>query len=482
MKLIFERHVEGRRGFQPPKGSFAPQAALPEDLTRKTPLRLPQLAEADVVRHYTRLSRLNFSVDTNFYPLGSCTMKYNPRICEKAAAMPEFAGFHPWWPQLPGGGRVSQGILRILYETARMLADITGMAEFTLQPLAGAHGELTGSFIIAAYHRRRGNRKTHVIVPDSAHGTNPASARMAGFDVVTIPSDASGVMDFARFREAVNDETAAVMLTSPNTLGLFNPRLREIAEIIHGVDGLFYYDGANMNALLGRCRPGKLGFDLCHLNLHKTFAAPHGGGGPGSGPVGVSEKLRRFLPVPRIVRDDGGRYGLVDDAPESIGRVAPFYGNFGVILKAYVYLLLLGREGLRQVSDAAVLNANYVQEKLRPYLDAVTSGRCMHECVFSGRRLLEYGVGTLDLAKGLIEKGFHPPTVYFPLIVPEALMIEPTESENRETLDAFIAAVKDLVELAAEDPERLHRAPQNTPVGRLDEVAAARRMQLVYSE
>ena len=477
--LIYECGAPGRRAVRWPEEDSGP-VRLDAALLRKKPADLPEVSEVEVVRHFTNLSRLNFSVDTHFYPLGSCTMKYNPKACEASAALPGFRDIHPLWPQLRGGGMLTQGALQVLYETERMLSEIAGMAEFTLQPLAGAHGELTGVMIMAAYHRSRGNRKTHILVPDSAHGTNPASATIAGYEIRIVPSNSDGQLDMNAFRQALNEETAGVMLTCPSTLGLFVSNAREIAEMVHAVDGLMYYDGANLNAILGRVKPGRIGFDICHLNLHKTFSTPHGGGGPGAGPVGVVEKLRRFLPISRIVKKEDGTFALDYDAPDSIGYIAPFYGNFGVIVRAYAYLLMIGREGLREVSDMAVLNANYVQERLRPYLSAVARGRCMHECVFSGKPLTKYGVHTLDLAKGLIDRGFHPPTIYFPLNVPEAIMIEPTESETQETLDAFVDAVIELIEQARTQPEALKQAPRTTPVGRLDETLAARRMDVAY--
>lgn len=473
MNILFE--TPGRKSAAPA------ECGLKKEFLRASPPDLPDLSEREVVRHYTNLSRRNFCVDTHFYPLGSCTMKYNPKVCEQVAALPGFAEGHPALAHLPGGEERVQGSLCVLRETERLLSELTGMAEFTLQPLAGSHGEFTGIMIIAAYHRAAGNRKTHVIIPDSAHGTNPASARLAGYDVVTVPSGKDGTMDMEKFRLALNSETAAVMLTAPNTLGVFNPRIREIAEAAHAAGALMYYDGANLNAILGRVKPAELGFDVCHLNLHKTFATPHGGGGPGAGPVGVIEKLRKFLPVPRIVNEDGV-FRLNEAAPDSIGRVAPFFGNFGVILRAYIYMTLLGKNGLREVSDTAVLCANYVQEKLRPFYQAVTAGRCMHECVFSGQTLLKHGVHTLDIAKALIDAGFHPPTVYFPLNVPEAIMIEPTETESRETLDAFVDAMIAIARRAQTDPQSLHAAPVSTCVGRLDEVSAAKNLNLVYNK
>ena len=480
MKLIYEKSSPGRRAVTLPSLKQDEMPRIDPALLRDKPAALPEMAEVDVVRHFTGLSRRNFSVDTHFYPLGSCTMKYNPKACETACALPGLVDIHPLWPQLRHGGLLTQGALQIIYESERMLSELTGMAEFTMQPLAGAHGELTGVMIMAAYHRDRGNRKTHLIVPDSAHGTNPASAAIAGYDVVTVPSDEHGNMDIAAFRAALNSETAGVMMTCPSTLGLFVSNIREIADAVHAVDGLMYYDGANLNAILGRCKPGEMGFDVCHLNLHKTFSTPHGGGGPGAGPVGVVEKLRPFLPMSRVVKTRDGTYSLDYDLPKSIGYIAPFYGNFGVIVRAYAYMLMLGRDGMREASNMAVLNANYIQEQLRGCFDAVAPGRCMHECVFSGKPLEKYGVHTLDLAKGLIDRGIHPPTIYFPLNVPEAIMIEPTESESRETLDGFCAAVKDLLETAKSNPQALLNAPVTTPVGRLDEVAAAKSMDLVY--
>ncbi len=478
MELIYDKSVRGRRATRlpPPVADASPN--WPAELRRASPAPLPEVSEGEVVRHFTALSRLNFSVDTHFYPLGSCTMKYNPKAGEAAAGLPGFREAHPLWPQLRRGGLLTQGALQLLYETERLLSEIAGMAEFTLQPLAGAHGELTGAMIIAAYHRDRGNRKTHILIPDSAHGTNPASARLAGYEVVTVPSDENGVIDFEKFRRAVNEETAGVMMTCPNTLGLFETRVREISEIVRAVDGLFYYDGANLNALLGRFKPGEMGFDICHINLHKTFATPHGGGGPGAGPVGVVEKLRDYLPISRVRKRADGVYYLDYNAPKSIGYMAPFYGNFGVIVRAYAYMLLLGGEGLKEAGGQAVLNANYVQERLRARFAAVTQGRCMHECVFTGKPFAAKGVHTLDLAKALIDRGIHPPTVYFPLNVPEAIMIEPTETESRETLDRFVAAMLEIADLAERDPKALHDAPLTTPVGRLDEVEAAKRMDL----
>ena len=476
--LIFEQSVPGCPGYYVDHGGIEQKPHIAAGLLREEPVALPEVSEGTVVRHFTRLSQQNYSVDTHMYPLGSCTMKYNPKACERVSALSGFADVHPVWPQFLGGDLLTQGSLEVLYNTERLLSEITGMAECTLQPLAGAHGELTGIMMMSAYHRDRENHKTHVIIPDSAHGTNPASAALAGYEVVAVPSDRNGVMDGDAFRRALNEQTAGVMLTCPNTLGIFNPQIAEVAELVHAVDGLMYYDGANLNAILGRCKPGAMGFDICHLNLHKTFATPHGGGGPGSGPVGVVEKLRPYLPISRVTRRENGTYRLQYDEPKSIGYIAPFYGNFGVILRAYAYLLLLGREGIREVSDWAVLNANYVLEHLRDVYPPAVPGRCMHECVLSGERFSAYGIDTLDLAKALIDRGIHPPTIYFPLIVPEAIMIEPTETESRASLDAFIDVMLALAQQAEHDPAILRAAPTSTPVGRLDEVAAARRMEL----
>jgi len=479
VKLIFDKSVPGRRGLRSVASGVPDAAPLPAALRRDDPAELPEVSELDVVRHFTELSRRNFGVDSGFYPLGSCTMKYNPKATERVARYPGFAYLHPLMPQLPGGESMVQGALEVLHEMDRLLCEICGMAAFTMQPLAGAHGELTGVMIIAAYHRDRGNAKTTILIPDSAHGTNPASAAIAGFDVQTIPSDAEGVMDIDALREAVDDKTAGVMLTCPNTLGLFNAHIREICDLVHAVDGLMYYDGANLNALLGRCRPGDLGFDVVHLNLHKTFGTPHGGGGPGAGPVGVCEKLTDFLPTSIVRERPDGSYYLEYDQPESIGYVAPFYGNFGVILRAYAYILLLGREGLLRVSENAVLNANYILAKLKGRYRLPYDRRCMHECVFSADRQAEHGVRALDVAKALLDRGFHAPTVYFPLNVPEAMMIEPTETESQETLDAFIEAMGEIADLAEKDPDALHAAPVTTPVTRLDETRANRKPDVI---
>jgi glycine dehydrogenase subunit 2 len=478
MKTIFEKSVPGRLGVKPSKSDVPETIHLKKDLLRDKSAELPEMSELDVVRHFTELSRRNFGVDTNFYPLGSCTMKYNPKVAEHVAGYDGFANLHPLLPQLRLGGVLTQGALEVLYETDMLLREITAMAAFTMQPMAGAHGELTGIMIMSAYHKDKGNQKKTVLIPDSAHGTNPASAAIAGYDVVSVPSDKNGVMDMDKLKSALNDEVAGVMLTCPNTLGLFNPHIKEICDLVHEVDGLVYYDGANLNAIVGKARPGDMGFDIVHLNLHKTFATPHGGGGPGAGPVGVVEKLVDYLPVSIVVKRDDGTYALKYDRPKSIGYIAPFYGNFGIVLRAYAYILMLGREGLERIAENAVLNANYIRKKLEPYYDLPYPGLCKHECVFSATRQKKNGVRAMDIAKALIEAGIHPPTVYFPLIVNEALMIEPTETESKETLDHFIATMIALAQKAENDPDVFHSMPSNTPVCRLDETAAARNLNI----
>ncbi len=478
MRTIYEKSVPGRRGVRPPKSDVPTTADIPAELRRGEPAALPEMSEVEVVRHFTNLSRMNFGVDVGFYPLGSCTMKYNPKFTEDIARLPGFANLHPLLPQLRRGGLLTQGALAVLYETEQLLNEITGMAAFTLQPMAGAHGELTGIMLMAAYHKDRGNEKSIVLVPDSAHGTNPASAAMAGYKVVTVPSK-DGVMDPDAFEEMLDERVAGVMMTNPNTLGLFNPHIARIAEAAHGVDALMYYDGANLNAIMGWAKPGELGFDIVHLNLHKTFATPHGGGGPGSGPVGVVERLTDYLPISRIIQRQDGTYALDYDRPKTIGYIAPFYGNFGVILKAYAYILALGGEGLKRVSENAVLNANYLKARLEKDWLLPHKQTCMHEVVFSAEdKFEEYGVGALDVAKAIIDEGFHPPTVFFPLVVNHALMIEPTETESKESLDSFVAAMERIAQAIKDDPESIKAAPRTTPVGRLDEVAAARNLDL----
>lgn len=476
MQLIYEKSVPGRSGVRLPASGVPVADGLPENLLRREPAELPELSELDLVRHFTNLSRRNFSVDANFYPLGSCTMKYNPKSLEDAATL--FEPFHPMTALLPGGEEFCQGALGLLYDLGQLLADITGMDEVSTQPLAGAHGEMTGIMLISAYHRSRGSRKKYVVVPDSSHGTNPASAAMAGYGIITVPTAPYGDMDLDLFKRAMNDEVAAVMMTCPNTLGLFNPKVSEICDIAHSHGALVYYDGANLNAVMGKVRPGDIGFDVAHLNLHKTFGTPHGGGGPGAGPVGVKRELIPFLPVPRVRMDDGGKLTLETENELSIGRTAHFFGNFSVLTKAYAYIIMLGREGLIRVSEQAVLNANYIRERLKGYYDLPYDQPCMHECVFSASRQLAAGVRAIDIAKYLIDQGIHPPTVYFPLIVKEALMIEPTETESKDTLDSFIESMIRAAELAGSDPGALQAAPLTTAVSRLDETRAARAMKV----
>jgi len=478
MKLAFEKSIKGRRGLRIAKSDVPISINLNKSLLRDNDAELPELSELDVVRHFTELSRRNFGVDTNFYPLGSCTMKYNPKVTERIASYPGFAHLHPLLPQLRSGGMLTQGALEVVYEMDNILQEICGMDAFTMQPMAGAHGELTGIMMMAAYHQDKGNKKSIILAPDSAHGTNPASAAIAGYTVKTVPSDKNGLMSIDAMKEMLNDDVAGLMLTCPNTLGLFNPHVKEICDLIHSVDGLAYYDGANLNAIVGKVRPGDLGFDIVHVNLHKTFATPHGGGGPGSGPVGVVEKLTGYLPISTVIKRADGTFALDYDKPKSIGYIAPFYGNFGIILRAYVYIMMLGKEGLERVAESAVLNANYIKEKLKPYYDIEHGQVCKHECVFSATRQAKNGVHAIDIAKGLIDAGYHPPTMYFPTIVKEALMIEPTECESKETMDLFIDAMIELAKTAEENPETIKASPTTTAVGRLDETKASRQLNI----
>lgn len=477
MKTIFQHSTPGRLSPYQDKPELNPETYLPGELTRSVPPDLPRVSELDVVRHFTRLSRRNFGVDSNFYPLGSCTMKYNPKFMEHIASLPGFTDLHPLLPQLKGAGLYTQGALQVIYELEDLLCRITGMDAYTLQPMAGAHGELTGAMLMAAYHNKKGNPKKTIIVPDSAHGTNPSSAAIAGYDVLTIKSK-NGIIDPSALKEVLNEHVAGIMMTCPNTLGLFETHLPEIVELIHAVDGLLYYDGANLNAILGRMLPGEAGFDVVHLNLHKTFGTPHGSGGPGSGPVGVSSKLEPFLPVSRVVRLEDGQFFLNYDYPDSIGYIAPFYGNFGVMLKAYAYILRLGRQGLLRVSENAVLSANYLRKKLEDHLEIPYNRLCMHEFVASAVNQAQKGVRAVDIAKALLDKGHYAPTVYFPLIVKECLMIEPTETESKETLDIFIDDLLDILMKIESNPGEITSSPVNTPVSRLDEVLAARSMRL----
>jgi glycine dehydrogenase subunit 2 len=474
---LFERSRPGRGGGKiphPPKDALS---RIPADQLRIDGPHLPEVAEPELTRHYVNLSQLNYAVDTGFYPLGSCTMKFNPKVNEWAARLPGFADLHPFAPD-----ELAQGTLQLMWELEQALGEIGGMRAVTLQPAAGAQGELTGILMVRAYHRSRGDfDRTEVLVPDSAHGTNPATASMAGFKTVSIPSAPDGGVDLAAFRAALGPTTAAVMITNPSTVGLFEARIGELLEAVHAVGALAYMDGANLNAIMGRFKPGEAGFDVMHINVHKTFSTPHGGGGPGAGPVGVGEKLLPFLPWPRVLRESDGTFRTErpGERPQSIGRVRAFAGSTGVLVRAYAYIRALGAAGLRDVSDDAVLAANYLKARLAGVLDIPFSRHCMHEFVASGATLkAQTGIRTLDVAKRLIDYGYHPPTIYFPHTVEEALLIEPTETESKETLDAFVDALAAIVDEARNDPELLRSAPHSSPVRRLDETAAARQPNL----
>ncbi len=450
------------------------EALLPGAALAAAPPALPEVTEPEVVRHYTNLSTLNMSVDTHFYPLGSCTMKYNPKRNERIAAMPGMADLHPYQPE-----STLQGMLELLYAMQTTLAEISGLPAVSLQPAAGAHGELAALMVAAAYFRDRGEKRTLVLTPDSAHGTNPASAAMAGFETVTVKSTPAGFVDLDDLRGKLSERVAVFMITNPNTLGLFERQVTEIAELVHELGGLIYLDGANMNAVLGITRPGDFGADMMHFNPHKTFSGPHGGGGPGAGPICVAEKLSPYLPSPVVAHQDG-RYCLDDDRPRSIGRVRSFFGNTGVLVRAYAYIRTHGPEGLKQVAENAVLNANYLLSQVKDFLPVPQGDRCMHEFVASASRLkAERGVSAMDLAKRLLDYGFHAPTVYFPLTVRESMMIEPTETESKETLDAFAAALREIV---AQSPEELRAAPGSTPISRPDDVRAARQPVMTWQE
>jgi glycine dehydrogenase subunit 2 len=472
--LIFEFSKPGRRGYRLPDLDV-PAAELPAlvdpGLLRDQEPNLPEVSEVDVIRHYTSLSRRNYGVDLGFYPLGSCTMKYNPKINEQVAALEGFQNLHPLQPESG-----SQGILALMHELLGTLSEVTGMSWGTLQPFAGAHGELAGMMLFKACFEKRGESgRTKILVPDSAHGTNPASAHLAGFEVVEVHSDSRGMVALECVKEHLNESLAGIMMTNPNTLGLFEEDILEVSRAIHDAGGLLYYDGANLNAIVGKVRPGDMGFDVVHLNLHKTFSTPHGGGGPGAGPVLVAETLLPFLPVPDVVKSHG-EYHLENNRPDSIGRLSGFYGNVAVMVRAYAYLLTMGRDGLARVGELAVLNANYLKERLKGIFNLPYDRLCKHEFVLSARALKEkHGITALDVAKRLLDFGIHPPTVYFPLIVQEALMIEPTETESLEVLDRFIEVMETIAGEAADNPDTLKQAPRATPVRRIDEVLAARK-------
>ena len=461
----------GRRAWSWPKDDGA--APIREEFTRTEPPRLPEVAERDLVRHYTRLSQLNYGVDTGFYPLGSCSMKYNPKVAETAAAIPGFQRLHPHQPE-----HTIQGALELVWALERALCELTGMARVTFQPPAGASGELTGLLIMRAFHRKNGDPRKRIVIPDSAHGTNPASVTLSGYEAVQVPSDARGLVDLSALEKLVNEDVAGLMLTNPNTLGLFEEEIQGLARAVHEVGGLLYYDGANLNAIMGKVRPGDMGFDIVHMNTHKTFATPHGGGGPGAGPVAVSERLAPFLPGPLVDRREDGTFFFDHDRPDSIGSVHGFHGNFGVLVRAYAYVFIHGGDGLERVSERAVLNANYLAEKVKAAYPLAFPGRPMHEFVATAKPLRKHGVRATDVAKRLIDLGFHPSTVYFPLVVEEAMMVEPTETESREVLDAFAEAMLQAAREAETDRELLHEAPVTAPVRRLDEARAARNLKL----
>lgn len=472
--MIFELSRDKRVGYSLPQPDV-PQVRLPDKFLRKEPARLPEISELDLMRHYTRLSHDNFGIENGFYPLGSCTMKYNPKINEVTARLDGFANIHPFQPV-----KHVQGALQLMHELQEDLKAITGMDEVSLQPAAGAHGEWTGLMMVRAYHEKNGDTKrTKVIVPDSAHGTNPSSANIAGYDVISIPTNADGLVDVNELREALGEDTAALMLTNPSTLGLFEKDIVAIADLVHEAGGLVYYDGANLNAILSKTSPGLMGFDIVHLNLHKTFSTPHGGGGPGAGPVGVKAHIIPFLPTPRVEKN-GDSYILNSDYPDSIGRVKNYYGNFGVLVRAYTYIRTMGPTGLRKVSESAVLHANYLAKRLQKAYNLPYNQICKHEFVLSGNLQKKQGVRTLDIAKRLLDYGFYAPTVYFPLIVEEAMMIEPTETESKQTLDEFIEAMLKIAEEVVEMPELVTEAPHDKPVRRLDEVRAARQIKVNY--
>ncbi len=477
-KLIFELSKPGRCGYSLPANPWEKGTEeIPAALRRSEEAKLPEVSELDVVRHYTNLSNMNFGVDTGFYPLGSCTMKYNPKINEEMAAMPGFKTLHPLQPDC-----TVQGALELYYNLNRSLSAITGMAEFTLNPFAGAQGELTGLMVIRQYHMQRGDlKRTKIIVPDSAHGTNPASAAVCGLEVVEVKSTPQGTIDIESLRPLLDDTIAGIMMTNPNTLGLFETEILEIAKLVHECGGLLYYDGANFNPLLGKVRPGDMGFDVLHLNLHKTFSTPHGGGGPGSGPVGVAAHLAEYLPNPRVTRSDDGMFHVTRN-DVACGQVSGFMGNFGVLIRAYSYILSLGKQHIRLAGPLATLNANYIKESLKDCYKLPIDTLCKHEFVFDGLLDKSTGITTLDVAKRLLDYGFHAPTIYFPLLFHQAIMIEPTETESKETLDGFIEIMRTIAKEAIEDPESLHTAPHTTPVRRLDETTAAKNPILNYKE
>lgn len=485
--LIFELSKKGRKGYSLPKNEYGYKTSeLPQNLRREQDAELPECDELTVVRHYTNLSHNNFGVNDGFYPLGSCTMKYNPAINEEIAAIKEFAGLHPLQD-----ASTCQWALNIYNDVQKALAELTGLSEFTLNPCAGAHGELTGLMVIRSYHQsRQDEQRTKVIIPDSAHGTNPASAAVCGLEIVEVKSLTDGTIDLESLKEVIaahGNEIAAMMMTNPNTVGMFEKNIPEIAQLIHDCGGLMYYDGANLNPMLGIARPGDMGFDVMHINLHKTFSTPHGGGGPGCGPVGVRQGLEPFLPTPRIVFNEEQNVFTVvrqttNNTQQSLGSIGNFFGNFGVVLKAYAYILSLGKENIKMVGPLATLNANYIKESLKDLYELPIEGVCKHEFVFDGLKDKSTGVTTMDIAKRLLDYGYHAPTIYFPLLFHEAMMIEPTETESKETIDAFIQVMRIIAQEAKENPELVKTAPHNTPIGRVDDVLAAKQPVLTYKQ
>ncbi|UMZ73972.1 aminomethyl-transferring glycine dehydrogenase subunit GcvPB [Natranaerofaba carboxydovora] len=492
--VIFTKSKEGKKGYSLPAldvENVELNEIIPEDMIRKETPNLPEVSEGEVMRHYVRLSTKNFGVDSGFYPLGSCTMKYNPKVNEDVASLTGLVELHPYQPD-----KTCQGALELMYNLEELLKEITGMDKYTMQPAAGAHGELTGLLMIRAYLNAKGEKRTKVICPDSAHGTNPASAAMAGFKVVTVKSNEKGLVDLDDLAKVLDDDVACLMLTNPNTLGLFESEIHQMASMVHDAGGLLYYDGANLNAIMGYARPGDMGFDVLHLNLHKTFSTPHGGGGPGSGPVGVNDKLASYLPYPtvekntekakeekNIANEEDSEFYLNYDIPSSIGKVHGFHGNFNVLIKAYTYIRMMGAKGLKQVSEDAVLNANYLREKLKEdYLLPHDELPCKHEFVISGKNQAKNDVKTMDIAKRLLDYNVHPPTIYFPQIVEESMMVEPTETESKENLNKFVEIMKLISKEAKEDPDKVKSAPNSTPVGRLDEAGAARKPKVTWTK
>lgn len=477
-KLIFEISKEGRRGYSLPANTYGKDYLkdLPSDLMREKPAELPEVSELDVVRHYTNLSNKNFGVDTGFYPLGSCTMKYNPKINEELSALPSFTSLHPLQNE-----ESVQGALELYWNLQNLLSEIAGLEEFTLNPYAGAHGELTGLMVMKKYHESKGDyKRKKIIVPNSAHGTNPASAMVAGFDVIEVKSKPNGSIDVEDLKPLLDDTVAGIMMTNPNTLGMFETEITEIAKLAHEAGGLLYYDGANLNPLLGKVRPGDMGFDIMHINLHKTFSTPHGGGGPGSGPVGVAKHLVKYLPNPRVTKDKDGKFHISSDNEDALGQISNFLGNFGVMMRAYAYILTLGKENINNVGPLAALNANYIKESLKDDFLLPIEGACKHEFVFDGLKDKSTGVTTLNVAKRLLDYGFHAPTIYFPLLFHESMMIEPTETESKDTLDAFIEVMHTIAKEARENPELVKEAPHNTIVRKLDETNAAKNPILTF--